>query len=84
MGRRYDWCSRLYRRKVATAAGFLARRPITKPLPPGNPGGLFRAGAFSRMRENRQGDIVRGKRFESTGGPATLGTTATADLLLRT
>ena len=27
---------------------------------------------------------VRGKRFESTSGPATLGTTAKADLLLRT
>jgi hypothetical protein len=27
---------------------------------------------------------VRGKRYESTAGPATLGTTAKADLLLRT
>jgi hypothetical protein len=40
---------------------------------------------FALKRENRRGGYtVRGKRFESTSGPATLGTTAKADLLLRT
>src|ERR1044071_7884782 len=40
----------------------------------------------STRAESRRGDwyTVRGDRFESASGPVTLGTTAKADLLLRT
>src|ERR1044071_2099057 len=40
----------------------------------------------STRAESRRGDwyTVRGKRFESASGPATLGSTAKAGLLLRT
>src|SRR6185436_9875196 len=75
-----------WRHKLTVRPVWLQADCLLLTFPPVMAGGIFLCVATRARARGQIGDrcAVRGKRFESTSGPATLGTTAKADLLLRT